>query len=232
METTAPSSDIDSLFKVGAHFAQAKSRRHPSMKSFVLGARSRVEILDLVKTKAQIEEAKTVLSTLAKEGKTVLYVGGKREISDAVTEYAKIIGAPYVSGRWIGGTISNFQEIKKRIDRLADLSQKRETGELAKLYTKLERVHIDREIERLSERFKGIEKLAKPPDAMLIVDTRHEVHATKEARDAGIPIIAIMNSDCNLKDATYPIVANDASRGTVSLILSELTEAFASGKSA
>ncbi|MBA3789518.1 30S ribosomal protein S2 [Patescibacteria group bacterium] len=223
---------VDRLFGTGAHFAQLKSRRHPSMKPFILGMKSRVEIFDLTKTDAQLAEAKQVMSALARDGKIVLFVGGKREVSDQVRETAARIGQPYVAGRWLGGTISNFTEIKKRIDRLADLLQKRDSGELAKLYTKLERIYIDREIDRLSERLGGISELARKPDAFVIVDTKHESHATKEARDAGIPVIGIMSSDCDLKDATYPIVTNDASRATVSLILGELASAFETGRSA
>ncbi len=218
--------DIDSLFEAGAHFAHVKSRRHPSMRPYIAGSKARVEIFDLDKTKAQIESAKSAMETLAKDGKTILFVGGKREIADILKQSAEKIGAPYVSTRWLGGTISNFSEIKKRIDRRADLVEKRTSGELAKDFTKLECLRFDREIDRLTERLDGIIALAKLPDAMLIVDTKHEVHATKEARGAGIPVISIMSSDCNIADVAYPIVANDASRATVSLILDELTGAF------
>jgi small subunit ribosomal protein S2 len=221
---------IDRLFETGAHFAQVKSRRHPSMKPYVLGAKSKVEIFDLVKTDAQLAKAKTAMAALARDGKVVLIVGGKREVSDQVREMAKRIGQPYVAGRWLGGTISNFVEIKKRIDRLADLSEKRESGQLAKLYTKLERIYIDREIDRLMERLEGLKSLAKRPDAMVIVDTKHEAHATREAKAAGIPVIGIMSSDCDIKDATFPIVTNDASRATVSLVLGELASAFEQGQ--
>ena len=221
---------VDRLFATGAHFAQLKSRRHPSMKPFVLGAKSKVEIFDLAKTDAQLAAAKQAIAALARDGKTILFVGGKREISDQVRATALRLGTPFVAGRWLGGTISNFVEIKKRIDRLADLSEKRSSGELAKLYTKLERVHIDREIERLSERLEGITALTRRPDAMVIVDTRHEAHASKEAQDAGIPVIGIMSSDCNLRDAAYPIVINDASRATVTLVLDELASAYEQGQ--
>jgi len=153
-------------------------------------------------------------------------------VADSVRETAKKIGQPYVASRWLGGTISNFTEIKKRIDRLADLTQKRETGELAKLYTKLERIFIDREIQRLEDRLGGITTLSKRPDAMVIVDTKAEAHATKEAKDAGIPVIGIMSSDCDLTDARFPIAVNDASKKTVALVLSELSSAFESGKAA
>ena len=223
---------VDRLFETGAHFAQVKSRRHPSMKPFVIGTKSKVEIFDLAKTDEQLAKAKQAMSALASDGKTVLFVGGKREVSDSVRDAARRIGQPYVAGRWLGGTVSNFVEIKKRIDRLADLTAKRESGELAKLYTKLERVFIDREIARLEERLGGISNLAKRPDAMVIVDTKHEAHATKEAKQAGIPVIGVMSSDCDLSDAAFPIVVNDASRATVKLVLDELATAFEKGSKA
>ncbi|MEO6536859.1 MAG: 30S ribosomal protein S2 [Candidatus Paceibacterota bacterium] len=231
-ETEIKGAGVDRLFETGAHFAQVKSRRHPSMKKFVLGTTSKVEIFDLAKTDEQIARAKTAMAALARDGKVVLFVGGKREVSDEVRATAVKIGQPYVAGRWLGGTISNFVEIKKRIDRLADLTGKRESGELAKLYTKLERIFIDREIERLETRLGGITNLTKRPDAMVIVDTKAEAHATKEARDAGIPVIGIMSSDCDVKDAAYPIVTNDSSRKTVELVLGELAAAYSAGRAA
>jgi small subunit ribosomal protein S2 len=231
-ETEIKGAGVDRLFETGAHFAQVKSRRHPSMKKFVLGTTSKVEIFDLAKTDEQIARAKAAIAALARDGKTILFVGGKREVSDEVRATAVKIGQPYVAGRWLGGTISNFVEIKKRIDRLADLTGKRESGELAKLYTKLERIFIDREIERLETRLGGITNLTKRPDAMVIVDTKAEAHATKEARDAGIPVIGIMSSDCDLKDAAYPIVTNDSSRKTVELVLGELAAAYTAGRAA
>lgn len=199
------------------------------MKPFIVGAKARVEIFDLAKTDAQLAEAKKAMTALAIDGKTVLFVGGKREVSDAVRAAAGRIGAPYVAGRWLGGTVSNFPEIKKRIDRLAELTEKRESGELAKLYTKLERLYIDREIERLSTRLEGIERLDKRPDAFVVVDTRQEAHAVREARRAGIPVIGIMSSDCDVKDAAYPIVMNDASREAVAIVLEELASAYEAG---
>lgn len=223
---------VDRLFETGAHFAQVKSRRHPSMKPFVIGTKSKVEIFDLAKTDEQLAKAKQAIGALARDGKTVLFVGGKREVSDIVRDAARRIGQPFVAGRWLGGTISNFVEIKKRLDRLADLTAKRESGELAKTHTKLERVFIDREIARLEERMGGITNLTKRPDALVIVDTKHEAHATKEARQAGIPIIGIMSSDCDLHDAAFPVVVNDSSRAAVKLVLDELTAAFEQGSKA
>ena len=230
MTTGQDTAAFKRLFDTGAHFAQVKSRRHPSMKPFLVGTKGRQEIFDLVKTAEQIEAAKAVLSALAKEGKTVLFVGGKVEIAALVKKAAQDIGAPYVAARWLGGTISNWSEIKKRVDRLAELTAPDAATALAKQHTKLELVMIGREKARLMERLDGITTMTKKPDALLIVDTKHEKHAVKEANDAGIPIIAIMSSDCDLRQAAYPIVANDTSRETVKLILGELTEAFKKGQ--
>jgi small subunit ribosomal protein S2 len=224
--------ELKRLFDTGAHFAQVRSRRHPSMKPFLVGTKGRQEIIDLVKTVEQLDAAKAVMAALAKEGKTVLFVGGKVEVESLVKKAAQSIGAPYVATRWLGGTISNWVEIKKRIDRLAEIVEKDAAGTLAKQHTKLELVMIGREKKRLESRLDGITGLTKRPDALLVVDTKHEKHAVKEANDAGIPVIGIMSSDCDLRDAAYPIVANDTSRKAVELILSELVEAFAKGQAA
>ncbi|HVB19663.1 MAG TPA: 30S ribosomal protein S2 [Candidatus Paceibacterota bacterium] len=224
--------ELKRLFDTGAHFAQVKSRRHPSMKPYLVGTKGRQEIIDLAKTVEQLDAAKGVMAALAREGKTILFVGGKVEIAAIVKKAAQEISAPYVATRWLGGTVSNWSEIKKRVDRLAELTDATATGALAKQHTKLELVKIEREKKRLEFRLDGITTLGKRPDAMLVVDTKHEKHAVKEANDAGIPIIAIMSSDCVLAEATYPIVANDTSRETVKLILTELVEAFRSGQAA
>ena len=224
--------EIKRLFDTGAHFAQVKSRRHPSMKPFLIGVKGRQEIIDLSKTAGQLEAAKGVMAALAKEGKTILFVGGKVETAALVRKAAQDIAAPYVATRWLGGTISNWSEIKKRIIRLADLTEKSATGALAKQHTKLESVRLEREKKRLTERLDGLTTLEKRPDALVVVDTKHEKYAVKEAVEAGIPIIAIMSSDCDVSEVAYPIVANDASRETVGLILAELVDAFKRGQAA
>ena len=232
MTTGNDTTEFKRLFDTGAHFAQVKSRRHPSMRPFLVGTKGRQEIFDLVKTAEQLEAAKGVMAALAKEGKTVLFVGGKVEIAALVKSAAEDINAPYVAARWLGGTISNWSEIKKRVDRLAELRDMAAAGTLAKQHTKLELVKIEREKKRLEERLDAITTLTKKPDALLVVDTKHEKHAVKQANDAGIPILAVMSSDCDLREAAYPIVANDTSRETVKFILSELTQAFQRGQAA
>ena len=230
--TANDTTELKRLFDTGAHFAQVKSRRHPSMKPYLAGTKGKQEIIDLTQTVTQLDAAKAIMETLAKEGKTVLFVGGKVEVAALVKKAAEEISAPYVAARWLGGTISNWNEIKKRIDRLAELSEKSNTGTRIKQHTKLELVKLDREKKRLLERLDGITTLTKRPDALVVVDTKYEKHAVKEANDAGIPIIAIMSSDCDVADAAYPIVANDTSRETVKFILNELTEAFQKGQTA
>lgn len=222
--------ELKRLFDTGAHFAQVKSRRHPSMKPFLVGTKGRQEIIDLVKTSEQLEAAKKIIAAFAKEGKTILFVGGKVEIAILVKKAAEDIAAPYVATRWLGGTISNWIEIKKRIDRLAELQEMTTTGSLAKKHTKLELVKMDREKKRLIERLDGLTTLTKRPDALIVIDTKREKHAVKEAIDAGIPIIALMSSDCDLSEATYPVVANDASRETVKFVLTQFVEAFKTGQ--
>jgi small subunit ribosomal protein S2 len=230
MTVVKDTAELKRLFDTGAHFAQVKARRHPSMKPFLVGTKGRQEIIDLAQTTEQLEAAKGAMTTLAKEGKTVLFVGGKVEVSALVKKSAQDINAPYVATRWLGGTISNWVEIKKRVDRLAELEDTSTAGAMAKQHTKLELVMMDREKKRLQERLDGITTLTKRPDALLVVDTKHEKYAVKEAREAGIPIIALMSSDCNFKEVTFPIVANDASRETVRLVLTDLVEAFKKGQ--
>ncbi|MEK7157249.1 MAG: 30S ribosomal protein S2 [Patescibacteria group bacterium] len=230
MTTGKDTAELKRLFDTGAHFAQVKARRHPSMKPFLVGTKGRQEIIDLEKTSHQIDTAKQVMATLAKEGKTILFVGGKVEISAIVRKAAQDMQAPYVATRWLGGTISNWVEIKKRIDRLAELSDTSTAGAMGKQHTKLELVKMDREKKRLEERLDGITTMTKRPDALLVIDTKHEKYAVKEANEAGIPVIALMSSDCNLKEVAYPIIANDASRDTVRLILTDLVAAFKEGQ--
>jgi small subunit ribosomal protein S2 len=227
---SATTADIQRLFDAGAHFAQVRSRRHPSMKPFLLGAKGRMEILDLAKTEEQINEAKRVLEALSRDGKIILMVGGKPEIAGVVREAAHSAHTPYVATRWLGGTLSNWTEIKKRIDRLAELTDMSASGALAKQHTKLERVRLDREMKRLAERLDGIQGLSRRPDALLVVDPKHEKHAIKEAKALRLPVIAIMSSDCDIKDATFPVVANDASQKAVKILLTELSAAIEKGR--
>lgn len=223
---------IERLFKAGSHFGFKKRRRHPTVIPYLFTTKDGVDIFDLEKTSATIDTAKEVLKQAGLTGKTVLFVGAKDEVSRGVKAMAEKAGAPYVTNRWIGGMLTNYSEIKKRINRLETLNQEKESGELERKYTKKERVMIGREIDKLNFNFEGISKMSKMPDFLLVVDPRHDEIAVTEAITKGIPVIAIMSSDCDASKIDYPVVANDSLQASVTLLLEELTGALIEGASA
>lgn len=222
---------IDKLFAVGAHFGYSPSRRHPSAARYIFGAKGGVELIDLEKTAAALEAAKNFLKETAAARKQILFVGGKAEARASLERAAERLNQPYVAGRFIGGSLTNFSEIKKRINRLSELSTMRETGELAK-FTKLERLLIDREIDDLTLMFGGLRGMEKLPGALFVIDPKREHVAVKEARDMKIPVVALLNTDCNASGIAYPIPGNDASLKTVSLVLEEASRAVEEGAAA
>ena len=217
---------IDKLFAAGAHFGYAPSRRHPSTSGYLFGVKGGVELFDLEQTAGLLDEARAFVKQLAAERKTMLFIGGKAEAREAVMRAALRIAQPYCAGRWIGGSLTNWSEIKKRLGRLEELSTMREKGELAK-FTKLERLLIDREIADLDLMFGGLRGLGKLPDALFVADPRKEAIAVAEANQLNIPVIALMNSDCDRQKIQYPIPANDASRETLTIVFDEITKAYA-----
>jgi len=220
---------IGALFNVGAHFGYSRARRHASMKYFIFGNKGNTDIIDLVETAGKMEDSLAFVRSFASQGKTVLFVGGKPEVQGVIRRAAETLAMPYVAGRWIGGTLTNFSEIKKRIRRLAELTADRDAGILAKKYTKKERVLLDREIAKLEENFGGLHGVENLPHALVVVDTRAEATTVKEANDLGIPVIGIMNSDCDLSKVQYPIIGNDASRASVQFFLDEIVSAYREG---
>jgi len=217
--------NLEIMQKAGGHFGYSKSRRHPSTAKFILGTKNKTDYIDLEKTKVELDRALELISNLAKEGKQILFVGSKPEAKKAVQEAAENLGMPYVNERWIGGTLTNFGEIKKRIDRLVDLKDKREKGEFEK-YTKKERLMINREIERLEKYFSSLVKMAKTPNLLIIVDSRKEEGALNEAIRMKIPVISICNTDCDIKKVDYPIVANDSSVSSIKFFVEQLAKAY------
>ncbi len=232
MSTTDNNTLIERLFSAGAHFGFKKSRRHPTVTKYLFTTKEGNDIFDLEKTSVLLENAKEVMKQAGQNGKTVLLVGTKDEVTKLVTDAATKIGAPYVTNRWVGGMLTNFSEIKKRINRLEALGHEKESGELDRKYTKKERVIIGREVDKLNYNFKGISTIQRNPDVMVVVDPRHDHIAVTEAIESKVPVIAIMSSDCNTSVATYPVIANDALQSSVSFLLNELTAAYAEGKTA
>ncbi len=228
--TAGTQSLIERLFSAGAHFGFSKSRRHPTVLPFIFGNKQGTDIIDLEKTTELLEKAKGVLREIGTSGRAVLFVGSKEEIAGIVKAQAEAAEMPYVVNGWVGGMLTNFPEIKKRVQRLIDLRAQGESGELERKYTKKERVIIGRELDKLTHNFSGIEKMDRLPAALVVVDARHDAIAVKEANELGIPVIGIVSSDTNLRTVTYPVVANDALQASVALILGELATAYTEGK--
>jgi len=220
---------IDTMFSAGAHFGLGRSRRHPTISSFIFGTKNSTDIFDLEKTQLLLEKAKAFVTELAKEGKIILFVGGKKEASATVRMAAQSLNLPYVDGRWIGGTLTNFGQIRKRIERYEKLISDREKGELLK-YTKRERMLLDKEIASLEKMFLGIISLKKQPDVIFMIDPRHEKIAVKEATDMNVPLIALASSDCDISEIKYPIVGNDAAKASIQFFVEEIAHAYQEAK--
>lgn len=220
---------IQALFNVGAHLGYSKGRRHASMKSFIFGSKGRTDIIDLTKVEKVMEETLAFVRAQGAVGKKILFVGGKPEVRAIVKLAAEDLDMPFVAGRWLGGTLTNFTEIKKRIKRLAELTTDRDAGTLIQKYTKKERVLIDREIADLETKFGGISSLERLPDALVVVDTRAEDAAVREANLLTIPVIGIMNSDCDRSKVSHPLIGNDSARESVQFFLTAIVNAYREG---
>lgn len=216
----------DALAKAGLQYGYSRTRRHPSVKPFIEGNQNGVDFINLDSTKTQLEEAISFLTSVQGAGKTILFVGVKPEIRQLIKETALSLNAPYIAERFIGGTLTNFPQIKKRIEKLHDLLKKKETGELA-VYTKKEQLLIQRDIDRLDRDFGGISSLVNTPAAVVIIDPRHESMCVKEAVRLRIPVVALLNTDCTLEGIDYPVVGNDGSLASVRFVLESIKEALA-----
>ncbi len=221
--------NVEALFSVGAHFGLIRSRRHPSAKPYLFGVKNNIEIFDLEKTDRMLEDAKAFVTDVVRQGGLVLFVGGKNEAQESIRNGAQKVGMPYVASRWLGGTLSNFGEIKKRIARLEDLSTQKEKGELGK-YTKKERLLIDREIETLQASFSGLSSLKMLPKVLFVIDPKREHIAVREARRLGIPVVALASSDCDMREVPFPIPGNDASLSSITYFITEIVKAVDAGK--
>jgi small subunit ribosomal protein S2 len=227
--TKDKNSMVEAMFKVGAHFGLSKARRHPSAKPFIFGVKNKIEIFDLEKTNEALEKAKAFIASVGATGKQVLFVAGKSEAITAVKNAAAKVGQPVVGGRWIGGTLTNFIQIRKRIEKYENRLKEKEKGELAK-YTKKERLLIDREIAKLETLFGGIVSMKEKPGALIVVDPKKEYIAVEEARQVGVPVVAIASSDCDLSLVNHAIPANDSSAASAAFFLDELARAYSEGK--
>lgn len=221
--------EIQELADAGVHFGYTKTRRHPSAKPFIFDTKNKIDIIDIEQTEELLKKASEFLASLGKENKVVLFVGTKAEAREATRTGADSLKMPYVTNRWIGGTLTNFTEIKRRVDILVDLKDKQEKGLLDK-YTKKERSDFSRQINKMEGYFGGLVGMTKKPDAIFIIDVKKEINAFKEALQLKIPVISISNTDCDISEVQFPIVANDASVTSLKFLTNKLVEAYKSGK--
>lgn len=221
--------DLVELLKTGAHFGHQVSKWHPKMKPFLFGSRNGIHIINLEATVEKLKEALDAARDMVAKGGTIVFLGTKRQAAGIVEKYAKECGAPYITTRWLGGTFTNFPELSKLIKKLNEYRAKRDSGEFDK-YTKKERVVIDREIQDMERKVGGIASLTKLPEAIYIVDAKHEKTAVEESLAKKVPIFGMIDSNVNPEDITYGIPANDDAVKSIELITRLMSEAVAEGK--
>ncbi|MFZ2149784.1 MAG: 30S ribosomal protein S2 [Minisyncoccia bacterium] len=220
---------VEQMFQAGAQYGYSKTRRHPSVSKYIYTTKNKGDIINLEKTSELLDEALLFIKNLGAQNKTVLFVGTKPEAKIATKTVAESLNMPYVAERWIGGTLSNFTEIKKRIAELENYQKDSVGGGLDK-YTKKERVVMAKKMEKLARYYTGLLGLKKAPDALFIIDAKSEHIAATEGRKSGIPVLALVNSDSNIKGIDYPIVANDSAIPSIKFFASAIAEAYKEGQ--
>lgn len=217
------------MLKAGVHFGHQSSRWHPKMREYIYGVRGGVHVIDLEKTQAQLERALTYIENLVARGGSIMFVGTKRQAQDVVAKYALECGMPYVNTRWLGGTFTNFPQIQRLIKTYLDLKDKTQKGELKK-YTKLEQLQFSRKIEELEEKIGGISTMTRLPEAVFMLDARHDKTAVREALATKVKIVSICDSNVNPTGISYVIPANDDAVGSLEMMSALVAVAVNSGK--
>jgi small subunit ribosomal protein S2 len=222
--------DIKKLLEVGAHFGHKTSRWHPKMAQYIHSKRDGTHIIDLTKTVEGLNEALDFLTRTAGEGKQVLFVGTKRQAQDIVRKAAEDTKMPFVTERWLGGMLTNWNTIGGRVKHLQDLENRMASGELANKYNKLEVQRFQEEIDQMNVLYGGIKELSARPGAVFVVDIVAESNAVKEATKLGVPVVAIVDSNADPSLVRYPIPANDDAIKTIQLICDYVQQAVEAGK--
>jgi small subunit ribosomal protein S2 len=217
------------LLEAGVHFGHQTRRWNPKMKRFIFGERGGIYIIDLQQTLERLEEAAAFARNLAERGGSVLFVGTKKQSMDSVAEQAQRVGMPYVHHRWLGGLLTNWRTISNRIERLHELRRLRDEGQLDLLPSK-ERIAMLAELEKLDTNLGGVADMRKQPDAVFVVDLRKEQLAVREARRLGLPIIALVDTNCDPDEADYVIPGNDDAIRSCSLVIRAIADAIDAGK--
>lgn len=220
---------LKDLLEAGCHFGHQAKRWNPKMAKYIWQAKEGVHIFDLVQTSQNLKTVCLKIRDFVVEGKVIVFIGTKRQAQAIVKEEAIRAEVPYVVTRWLGGMITNWEQIKKSIDKMTGMRQSKEKGEYQK-YTKKENVLIDRDISRFGRFFDGLVSLKKPPDALFVVDVNREIAAVREARQKGVVIFAICDSNTDPDLVDWPIPANDDAVRSIKLIVGKVAQAVIEGK--
>ncbi len=226
--TTQDSITMKALLEAGVHFGHPTQRWHPRMNQYIFAQRNGIHIIDLQQSMSLLERAAAFVADLVGSGETVLFVGTKRQAQDPVEQAAKKCDMFYVKNRWLGGMLTNFHTIQKRIEYLIRLEDEKDKGKLAVL-TKKEGLRKEEELERLNRNFGGVKEMNRVPGALFIVDIGQEKIAVEEARKMNIPIVALVDTDCDPDLVDYPIAANDDAIRSINLVSNCISDAVIEG---
>ncbi len=222
--------DIKQLLEAGAHFGHKTERWHPKMAPYIHSKRGGTHIIDLTKTVANLEVALAFITKVASENKQILMVGTKRQAQDIVKNLAEQTGMPYVTERWLGGMLTNWNTIGGRVKHLKDLESRMSTGELSNKYNKLEVQRFQEEIDQMNSIYGGIKEMNSRPGAVFIIDVVNDINAVREATKLGVPIVALVDTNADPSLVTYPIPANDDAIKTIQLMADYMKSAIEEGK--
>jgi|TARA_B110000977_G_C11014509_1_gene468936 small subunit ribosomal protein S2 len=222
---------LGELLDAGVHFGHQSSRWNPKMFPYIYTEQNGIHVIDLVQTARLLTHASNYVQKAAKEGKSFLFIGTKRQASEIIAEQAKRCNSHYVNNRWLGGTLTNWSTVQGRVDYLKELTQKEESGVLAKL-PKKEAALLRREYDKLNHNLGGLTRMTQVPDIAIVVDPKRESTAIAECKKLGITIISILDTNCDPNDVDIPIPANDDAVRSIQLIISTLADAISTGKQA
>lgn len=226
-----PVASLQELLEAGVHFGHQVHRWNPKMKPYIWGERNGIYIIDLTKTSQLLDEAYEFMKKSASQGKKIVFVGTKRQASDIVEEEARRCGAFFINKRWLGGTLTNFETIRTRINKLRELEEMRDNGHFERLGKK-EVAMLTRQLNKLERSLGGIKEMRGMPDVLFVIDQRRELIAVQEAAKSGIPIVGIIDTNCSPENISYVIPGNDDATRSIRLITHKMADAIIEGSAA
>ncbi|MFZ5437583.1 MAG: 30S ribosomal protein S2 [Patescibacteria group bacterium] len=225
----APDYDLRDLLEAGMHFGHNSAKWHPKMKEYIYMAKDGVHIFDLAKTAEQLRLAYNFLFDLGAKGKKIIFVGTKRQARDLIRKSATEAGALFIAQRWMGGMLTNWEQISKSVKRMNDIEKGLESGRFDG-YTKFEKLQLEKEQGRLERFFEGIKGLNGKPDCLVVVDPKREQLVVEEANKVGVPVVALIDSNTNPENISLPVPGNDDAVSSIEFVLNEFAKAYLEGK--